>query len=110
MTIDYKIIGKRIKIHRKQNHMTQGQLAEKADVTVGYISQIERGICKLNLDTMSIIAGILGCDISDFVSGVSSLSKSYLNSDILRESSDLTQKQKQMFLEFIEIITKYDVG
>ena len=38
MTIDYKIIGKRIKERRKRNDLTQEQLAERADVTVGYIS------------------------------------------------------------------------
>ena len=109
MTIDYKIIGKRIKERRKRNDLTQEQLAERADVTVGYISQIERGICKVNLDTMSVIANILDCDICEFVSGVSVLSRSYLNSDILRESRDLNKKQKQMVLDFIEIIKKYDV-
>ena len=42
MVIDYKIIGQRIKNARKAIGMTQEVLAEKADVTVGYISQIER--------------------------------------------------------------------
>ena len=37
------------------------------------------------------------------------LRKDYLNSDILRESRDLNKQQKQMVLDFIEIIKKYDV-
>lgn len=40
MAVDYKLIGQRIKEHRKQKKMTQEVLAEKSDVTVGYISQI----------------------------------------------------------------------
>ena len=109
MAIDYKLIGKRIKEHRRQNNMTQEQLAELADVTVGYISHIERGICKVNLDTMSVIAGSLNCDIADFITGISTLHKSYLNGDILSETSGLTQKQKQMVLDFIDIIKKYNI-
>ena len=44
MSIDYKIIGKRIKERRKICQITQETLAEKLGVSVGYISQIERGI------------------------------------------------------------------
>ena len=43
MSIDYKIIGKRIKERRKICQITQETLAEKLGVSVGYISQIERG-------------------------------------------------------------------
>ncbi len=70
MVIDYKIIGKRIKNARKEINMTQEVLAEKADVSVGYISQIERGICKVNLDTLAIIANILNCDVSFLIDGM----------------------------------------
>ena len=76
MVIDYKIIGKRIKMVRKDNNMTQEVLAEKADVTVGYISQIKRGICKVNLDTLAIIANILNCEVSFLIDGTSHLNSS----------------------------------
>ena len=55
MAIDYKLIGKRIKKQRKEKNMTQEILSEKIDVTVGYVSQIERGFCKVNLDILKIV-------------------------------------------------------
>lgn len=48
---------------RKSQHKTQEMLAEAILVTVGYISQIERGITKVNLETLSNIAEILECDM-----------------------------------------------
>ena len=108
MGVDYKLIGKRIKEHRKSKSMTQEVLAEKADVTVGYISQIERGICKVNLDTMSVIANILECEVTDFISGSSTLQSSYLQDEIFSRLNYCDEKQKKMVLEFIEMLLKYD--
>lgn len=107
MGIDYKLIGKRIKEKRKSKSMTQEVLAEKADVTVGYISQIERGICKVNLDTMSVIANILECEVTDFISGSSTLQSSYLQDEIFSKLKLCSDKQKKMVLEFIEMIIRY---
>lgn len=107
MAIDYKLIGKRIKEHRKKKSMTQEVLAEKADVTVGYISQIERGICKVNLDTISVIANILECELTDLISGSSTLQSSYLQDEIYSKLKLCSEKQKKMVLEFISMLIKY---
>ena len=46
MHVDYKLIGGRIKERRKARGMTQEQLAEALSVTVGYVSQMERGVTR----------------------------------------------------------------
>ena len=46
MSVDYRSIGGRIKQRRRATGMTQEQLAERLFVTVGYVSQLERGISK----------------------------------------------------------------
>ena len=48
--MDYGAIGQRIKQVRRSRDMTQERLAEALSVSVGYISQIERGVTKINLD------------------------------------------------------------
>lgn len=55
MTLNYKIIGSRIKIRRKMKDVTQEQMAEDLNLSVGFISQLERGICKVSLDTLANI-------------------------------------------------------
>lgn len=107
MAIDYKLIGKRIKKQRKENNMTQEILSEKIDVTVGYVSQIERGFCKVNLDTLTKIAEVLNCDITLFLSGTSTLQPSYLKDEISAKLEECTEKQKKMVLDFISLILKY---
>ena len=56
MNVDYKLVGKRIQAARKQSGMTQETLAEKLDVSIGYVSQVERGVTKISLDLLAAIA------------------------------------------------------
>lgn len=108
MVIDYKLIGERIKNARKKNNMTQELLAEKADVTVGYISQIERGICKVNLDTLAVIANIINRKVSFLIDGTSHLNNSYLKNEITEKIMLCNDRQKKLILEFIDLLLEYD--
>lgn len=67
MTLDYKTLGKNIKFYRKQMHVTQEQMAEQLDLSVSYVSQIERGVCSMSLDTFVDICDFLDCPASDLI-------------------------------------------
>lgn len=69
MSIDYKLIGKRIQKSRKKRNITQQELAELMDVSVGYISQIERGITKPNLIMIDNICSCIECDLAYIING-----------------------------------------
>ena len=71
MSVDYAAIGQRIKGRRREQKRTQEWLAEQLQVSVGYISQIERGVTKVNLDTLSEIGASLGCDLGELVTLIS---------------------------------------
>ncbi len=107
MAVDYRLIGSRIKARRKAQGFTQEQIAEKLSVTVGYISQIERGVTKISLDTLSNIGTVLNVDIAFFVSGVTVSQTSYLQQEFHQKYSRLSQVQKQMLAEFADIMIKY---
>ena len=66
---NYSMIGKHIKIARKARHMTQEMLAEKMDVSLGYIGQIERGDKLLNLERLAQVCLILQVPIEDMIAG-----------------------------------------
>lgn len=106
MSIDYKIIGKRIKEKRKTVKITQETLAEKVGVTVGYISQIERGFTHANLDMLARISEELKCDVTDFLSDTNANNANYLNNDFLLLFKSLNEKQKKTLFEIAEIIKK----
>ena len=49
MAIDYNIMGERIKKARLEKQLTQENIAEKLDVSVAFLSRIERGSSHINL-------------------------------------------------------------
>lgn len=63
MTVNYKILGKKIKSFRKEKGMSQEQLAEKCDLSTSYISYIETGKKKINFSQLEKIAEILNFSI-----------------------------------------------
>ena len=106
MSIDYSIVGKRIKDRRNKCFLTQEILAEKLGCSVGYISQLERGITRVNLDTLSNIALELNCDITDFLTDVTTSGKNFLNSELTKKFESMNETQRKMLLEIADIITR----
>ncbi len=107
MNIDYKLIGSRIQTERKKKGYTQEVLAEKLDVSIGYISQVERGITKINLELLSAISSILDCDICVLFSGTVKSEEMYLSRELAEEIGKLNTKQKKLLYEFIKILRNY---
>ena len=103
MSVDYKAIGNRIKIKRKSRKLTQDHLSEKLDVTVGYVSQVERGATKISLDLLCRISTILDCDISYFITGISADQNNYLADDFTKKFSQLSKEQKRLIVSLIEL-------
>ena len=59
-------IGKRIRDLRKQNGLTQQELADRAELTKGFISQLERGQVTPSLPTLFDLVECLGSTPAEF--------------------------------------------
>ncbi len=59
-------IGSKIRSLRQQSELTQEELAERAGLTKGFISQVERDLTSISLDSLLQILDALGMKISDF--------------------------------------------
>ncbi|WP_227762806.1 helix-turn-helix domain-containing protein [Zhaonella formicivorans] len=58
--MDYRLLGEKIRKERLSRGLTQEVLAEKANVSVSFMGQIERGERKLSLETLIKIGNVLG--------------------------------------------------
>jgi transcriptional regulator with XRE-family HTH domain len=56
-------LGKNIKFLRSSKGLTQALLAEKADISIIFLSSIERGTKYPKPDTLARIAGVLGVEV-----------------------------------------------
>jgi transcriptional regulator with XRE-family HTH domain len=95
MAVDYVIIGQRLKNARKSADMTQQELAEKLNLSVAFISRVERGSSHINLRRLTEFCSALGISEGTVLNGVSNMDEHYLSSefnDILEKCSPKKQK------------------
>ncbi len=64
--MDRVTIGKKIKRLRKSLGLTQEDLAERADLTKGFISQLERGLTSISVESLIQVLNALDTDITEF--------------------------------------------
>ena len=85
--------------------MTQERLAEALSVSVGYISQIERGVTKINLDTLACGGGATSTvNFPELVTGVSVLQGRYLEGELAQLVDQMDGRQRKMLLEVAKLI------
>lgn len=63
----YRMVGKRVRQLRLQQHLTQEQLAERAEISTSFLGHIERGSRKLSLDSFYRLARALDCTANDLL-------------------------------------------
>ena len=62
-------IGKRIAMLRKYHKLTQAQLAELIGSTSKHISEIERGVTGISIDTQVLLGEQLHCSLDYLIKG-----------------------------------------
>lgn len=95
MALDYSVIGSRIKQARLAKNMTQEDLADKIDVSVAFLSRVERGNSHINLKRLNQLCGLLDVSEGYLLNGASSSSENYLDkefSDLFKNVSPAKQR------------------
>ncbi len=59
-------IGNKIRNLRNQNGLTQEELADRTELTKGFISQLERGLTAPSISTLMDIVECLGTNLAEF--------------------------------------------
>ncbi|MDR0562586.1 MAG: helix-turn-helix domain-containing protein [Spirochaetaceae bacterium] len=59
------LLGGRIRFYRKKRQLSQAVLAERADISITFLSNIERGLKYPTSETLSCIANGLGVNLCD---------------------------------------------
>ena len=67
MEVDYKAIGRRIKIARIRKDVSQEYVAEKVEMSPSHMSNIETGNTKLSLPAIIAIANTVGTSVDELL-------------------------------------------
>lgn len=109
MSLDYKLIGERLKDTRLNQGYTQEKLSEKLDVSTAYLSRIETGKAKLSLKRLSEICAILEISMGYILDGTSNNDSSlYLNKELNNILKDCSAEAKKEVYQIATIIVEKD--
>lgn len=106
MSLDYSIIEERLKKARIEKGYTQEQLAEKIDISVAFLSRVERGNSKINLNRLNQICDLLDISEGDVLSGTGSTSIHYLNEEFSILLKDCPPDKLKLIYDIAKVIIK----
>lgn len=104
MSLDYSIIGERLKKARVSKGYTQEQLAEKIDVSVAFLSRVERGKTKLNLNRLNQLCDLLEVSEGDVLTGAGSTSATYLSNDFSNLLKNCPPEKLKLIYDIAKVI------
>ena len=108
MKIDYKLIGERIKNARKAKGWSQDKLTEKMDISVAFLSRIERGTSEVNLKRLAEIARYLDVTMEYLISGTVVEDKQYLDRDLYEILIKCPPEKQRLIYDIARIVSGVD--
>lgn len=102
----YKRIGKKIATLRKENSMTQEQLAEKLSITVKHCSSVERGLSSLSLEKLIYVADLFDVSLDYLVRDFSDEEQNYIPQICLELFKDADNKERYLLKEYLSFYQK----
>ncbi len=97
MNLDYQSIGQRIRYFRKENRITQEELAFRIESSAAYVSNIEAGKKKPSLQKLTRIAEVLDITINDLIY-LPAVNSSSLDTDEINKLISRCPLEKQQLL------------
>ncbi|MBQ2938566.1 MAG: helix-turn-helix transcriptional regulator [Clostridia bacterium] len=110
MAIDYSVIGSRIKQARLAKNMTQEDLADKIDISVAFLSRVERGNSHINLKRLNQLCGLLDVSEGYLLNGASSSSENYLDKEFTDLIKSVSPEKQKLIYNVAKTIAETDMN
>ena len=105
--MDKLMIGDRIKAARKKLNLTQEALAERVDVTLYYMGEIERGVKTPSLDLFIRLVEVLDVSADYLLRDTVSTGNVYGDKRMARKLENLTPRQRAAIEALIDTYIEY---
>ena len=111
-TVNFGLLGIRMRNKRKKLHITQMDLAETTNLSVPYISLVENGRKKPSLDAILKISEALDLSLDYLLLGIESKESHLHQSDLSNLLSENPSDVQKLLLDFLqatrEILAEYE--
>ena len=106
MKRDYALIGERIKFWRQKRGLTQEKLAEKVELTPGFISLIETGKKRASLEALLSLCRALNITINDLLAGNQIVQDIDYNTEFSELTVKLNESERYLVFEITKAVCK----
>lgn len=106
MSLDYIIIGERLKRARLAKGLTQEKLAEKMDVSVAFLSRVECGSTHLNLNRLGQLCALLDISEGKILNGTSSGDSTYIQKDLALLLKKCSPEKQKLIYNIAKVIAE----
>ncbi len=110
MALDYSVIGSRIKQARLAKNMTQEDLADQIDISVAFLSRVERGNSHINLKRLNQLCGLLDVSEGYLLNGASSSSENYLDKEFTDLIKSVSPEKQKLIYNVAKTIAETDIN
>ena len=104
--MEYELIGKRIKKARRDKGITQERFAEELGVSVSFISQVETGEKRFNLERITEVSKILERPLNYFIDGYEEKDKSNNSTSLFGKKEEEKSDNKPLINDNTQDKTK----
>lgn len=104
--MDYQQMGNQIQKIRKRKGLTQEKLAELADLSVPYISHIERATKKPSLGTLLKIAAALDVTANELLYGLQPADRTAYYQETQQLLDECSMLERRILLEVVTSVRK----
>ena len=99
MYLNYQTIGKRIRLLRKQQHLSQPTLAEMVDKSPTYISLVENGQKGPSLEMLIDVANALKVTMDVLLAGYLEQNTAAVDAELSALLEDCSEYEKRVIVE-----------
>lgn len=108
MELDYKEIGRRIAVRRKQLGLKQNEVEERAEIGCKYLSSIERGLSIPSTEVVMRLALVLDTTPDEFLVGTVRYSEERWRS-VAERLNGMTDRQLDFADRFLKWLKEQDM-
>jgi len=101
MSVDFKLIGRRIKETRKSKGITQAELAELIGMSAPYICHIETATKQASLMALVLIANALNITVDTLLNGNQTSDLAEYRIDIVNLIDDCNSDERRFIYEMV---------
>lgn len=102
--LDFKLIGQRIKEIRSEKNLTQEYLAQKTDVNVSHISNIETNKVKVSLTLLVGICNALDITIDYLLENEYYTPTSVIEKELVNSIKNMDKDKQEILLKIAKVL------